>query len=274
MLAACAPGVLDPAGPVAAGERTILINSVAIMLSIIVPVIVLTLAFAWWFRAGNTSARYRPEFTYSGRLELLVWSIPLLAVIFLAGIAWIGSHTLEPSRPIASRQRAVPVQVIALNWKWLFIYPEQGIATVNRLVVPVGTPVSFRITSATVMNSFFVPRLGSQIYAMSGMDARLNLRADRPGRFRGMSAHYSGEGFSDMTFIVHAVPPAAFAGWVASTKANGPVLDDGNYARLAMHEAASRPFTFRAARPGLYDEVVKQAGTTLREAAYHAGRED
>lgn len=269
---ACEPGVLNPAGPVAAGERSILLNSLAIMLAIIVPVIVLTLGFAWWFRAGNTRAKYRPDWAYSGQLELLVWSIPVLAVIFLAGIGWIGSHQLEPSRPLESKRRAIPVQVVALNWKWLFIYPEQGVATVNRLVIPVGTPISFRITSATVMNSFFVPRLGSQIYAMSGMDAKLNLQADQPGRFRGISAHYSGEGFADMNFKVDAVSPAQFAGWVQATRGAGLPLDDGNYQRLAVHEAASRPFTFGAVQPGLYDAVVEQAGATMHRPAQHSGR--
>ena len=273
-LAGCAPSVLNPAGPVAANERTILLNSLAIMLTIIVPVIVLTLVFAWGFRAGNARARYRPDWSYSGRLELLVWSIPLLAIIFLGGIGWVGSHQLEPSRPLAARQRALSVQVIALDWKWLFIYPEQGVATINRLVIPAGQPVAFRITSGTVMNSFFVPRLGSQIYAMSGMDATLHLQADQPGRYRGLSAHYSGAGFPDMEFAVDAVPQAAFGQWIATTRAAGPVLDGPAFVRLAAHEAAARPSTFRAALPGLYDHVVAQGGAAVREPIRHAGRED
>ena len=273
-LAACEPGVLHPAGPVAAAERTILLNSLAIMLAIIVPTIVATLVFAWWFRAGNTRAKYRPDWSYSGQLELLVWSIPLLAVIFLAGIAWTGSHQLEPSRPLESNQRALPVQVIALDWKWLFIYPEQGVASVNRLVVPAGRPIAFRITSATVMNSFFVPRLGSQIYAMSGMDAKLHLQADRPGRYRGLSAHYSGAGFADMTFAVDAVAPAAFGQWVAGVRQTGPALDGPTYTRIAAQEATMRPVTFRAVAPGLYDAVVRQAGTGTRDTVKHSGREE
>jgi cytochrome o ubiquinol oxidase subunit 2 len=274
LLGACAPSVLDPAGPVAANERTILLNSLAIMLAIIVPTIIATLAFAWWFRAGNTRAKYRPDWSYSGQLELLVWSIPLLAVIFLAGIAWVGSHQLEPSRPLPSRQRPVLVQVVSLDWKWLFIYPEQGVATINHLVIPAGQPVAFRITSGTVMNSFFVPRLGSQIYAMSGMDAKLHLQADRPGRFRGMSAHYSGAGFADMGFQVDAVPPQAFGQWVGTTRQAGPILDGPAYLRLAAHEATARPSSFRAVLPGLYDKVLQQAGATMREPTQHAGRED
>ena len=269
-LAACEPGVLDPAGPVAAGDRTVMLNALVVMLAIIVPVIVLTLAFAWWFRAGNTRATYRPDWSFSGQLELLVWSIPLLAVIFLAGIGWIGSHRLDPARPLPGR--AVPVQVVALDWKWLFIYPDQGVATINHLVVPAGRPVALRLTSATVMNSFFVPRLGSQLYAMSGMDAKLNLQADRPGRYRGLSAHYSGEGFADMTFAVDALPGGGFEQWAARAKGAGPALDDATYRRLALTEATARPATFGAVQPGLYDAVVADAGTTARRPLKHAGR--
>jgi cytochrome o ubiquinol oxidase subunit 2 len=261
----CAPALLDPAGPVAAGERTLLINSVAIMLGIVVPVIVATIVFAWWFRASNARARHRPDWSYSGKLELLVWSVPLLVIIFLGGMGWIASHRLDPSRPIAARQRPLTVQVIALDWKWLFIYPEQGIASVNRMVIPVGTPVTFRITSATVMNSFFVPRLGSQIYAMAGMEAKLNLMADRPGRFRGLSAHYSGEGFSDMAFAVDAVPAGAFAGWVAKAKGQGPALDGRAYLALAQHKAAARPFTYRSVPAGFFAAAVRQAGAPVHD---------
>ncbi len=274
LLAACEPGVLNPAGPVAAGERTVLLNSLVIMLGIVIPTIVATLAFAWWFRAGNTRATYLPTWTYSGRVELLVWSVPALVVIFLAGITWIGSHDLAPEKPLASKVAPIEVQVVALDWKWLFIYPGQNVATVNRLVIPVGTPVRFRITSGTVMNSFFVPQLGSQIYAMSGMDSRLHLQADRPGRYRGMSAHYSGEGFADMNFVVDAVPRAQFAGWVAQTRAAGPLLDGPGFAKLAREASSVKtPFSYRAVLPGLYDRIVAHAGAAVRDTA-DSGRED
>jgi cytochrome o ubiquinol oxidase subunit 2 len=272
MLTACAPGVLAPAGPVAAGERTILLNSLFIMLGIVVPTMLVTLLFAWWFRAGNTKAKYLPEWSYSGRLELLVWSVPALIVIFLGGITWIGSHQLAPERPLDSTVRPIPVQVVALDWKWLFIYPEQGVASVNRLVIPAGTPIAFRVTSATVMNSFFVPQLGSQIYAMSGMDAKLHLQADRPGRFMGISAHYSGEGFADMQFAVDVVPPAQFAIWARRTKGAGPVLDVAGFMKLAQVSATSKPFSYRAIEPRLYDRIVANAGAPVRESA-RSGRE-
>jgi cytochrome o ubiquinol oxidase subunit 2 len=273
MVAACSPGVLDPAGPVAAGNRTILLNSLFIMLGIVIPTMVLAVGFAWWFRDGNARAKYLPEWSYSGRVELLVWSIPALVVIFLAGITWIGTHQLAPERPLDSKVRPITVQVVSLDWKWLFIYPEQGIASVNRLVIPAGTPINFRITSGTVMNSFFVPQLGSQIYAMAGMDAKLHLQADRPGRYQGMSAHYSGEGFADMHFATDAVPPRQFAGWVAQARAQGPGLDAPGFVQLARKSVDVKPYTYRAVQPGLYDRIVRNVGAPVSFTA-KGGRED
>jgi len=267
-----APGILDPAGPVASAERLILFNSLAIMLAIVVPVIALAAGFAWWFRAGNPRAAYRPDWSYSGRLELLVWSIPALVVIFLGGIAWVGSHRLAPERPLASKRPAVRVEAVSLDWKWLFIYPDYGVASVNRLVMPIGRPVSFRITSATVMNSLMVPQLGGQMYAMSGMVGRLHYQADRPGRFEGLSAHYSGEGFADMRFVADAVPPDRFARFVAAARARGPVLDDRGYRLLERKSQNVAPYTYRAVAPGLFDRAVKLAGTDQAEQA-RGGRE-
>src|SRR5438270_3305695 len=151
------------------------------MLAIIVPVMVARIRFAWWFRRGNSKAAYLPDWEYSGAIEMVVWAIPALTVMLLGGIVWIGSHDLEPSKALKSNVQPLNVEVVSLDWKWLFIYPDQGIATVNQLVVPAGTPVNFRLTSATVMNSFFIPQLGSQIYTMGGMTTHLNLLADAPG---------------------------------------------------------------------------------------------
>ncbi|EZP48856.1 ubiquinol oxidase subunit II [Sphingomonas sp. RIT328] len=271
-LGGCAPALLDPAGPVAAGEKTLLINSLAVMLGIVIPVIVLTLAFAFWFRSGNGRAKHRPEFAYSGKLELLVWSVPLLVIIFLGGMGWIASHELDPRRPLAATRKPITIQVVALDWKWLFIYPEQGIATVNRVVVPAGTPVDFRITSATVMNSFFVPRLGSQIYAMAGMEAKLNLMADRPGRFHGLSAHYSGEGFSDMDFTVDAVPAQQFAGWAAKMRGRGPALTAASYHALARQKGNVTPFAYGSVPRGFFAAAVREAGAPVHETD-NGGRE-
>src|SRR5271168_1305095 len=212
LMTSCNEGVLDPRGPVGNAERVILYNSTAIMLAVIIPVIVLTLVFAWWFRARNSQARYRPDWEYSGRIEMIIWSIPALVILFLGGIAWTGSHDLDPPVPLKESTAPLDIEVISLDWRWLFIYPHEGIASVNRLVVPAGVPLRFRLTSTTVMNSFFVPQLGSQIYAMPNMVTRLNLQADQPGTFEGLSAQFSGDGFSDMRFDVMSTGSEAFKG--------------------------------------------------------------
>ena len=238
-------------------ERQILFNSLGIMLAIVIPTILATLGVAFWFRSSNERARYRPDFEYSGRLEMLVWSIPAMTVLLVGGVAWVGSHDLDPRKPIASTVKPVNVQVVSLDWKWLFIYPDQGIASVNKLTVPVGTPISFELTSSGVMNSFFVPQLGSQIYTMAGMVTRLHLQADHPGTYRGLSAQYSGDGFSDMRFTVDAVPDDGFAQWVRRRRASaGPVLDAQAYADLAKPSKAVAPFTYRAVAPDLFNSIV------------------
>lgn len=259
LLAGCSrSSILDPAGTIAANNRQIMIDAFAIMMAIIVPTIIATLVFAWHYRAGNTRATYRPDFVYSGRIELIVWAIPILTIMFLGGVIWIGSHRLDPHRAIPSKLPPLDVQVIVLDWKWLFIYPAQGIATVNRLIVPVGVPVHFRLTSASVMNVFFVPRLGSQIYAMNGMQTELWLRADQPGAYYGRSAHFSGDGFPQMHFTTHAVPPAAFADWAARARGQGPALTAATYPQLAQQSRAVPPFTIGSVQPGLFDAVVRQ----------------
>src|ERR1700751_4269006 len=183
ILGGCSEGVLDPKGPIAAAERQILLNALGIMLAIVIPTILATLGVAYWFRSSNRRARYLPDFVYSGRIEMLVWSIPAMTVLLVGGVAWVGSHDLDPRKPIASTAKPVTVQAVSLDWKWLFIYPEQGIASVNHLTVPAGTPISLELTSATVMNSFFVPQLAGQIYTMSGMMTRLQLQAAHAGSY-------------------------------------------------------------------------------------------
>jgi cytochrome o ubiquinol oxidase subunit 2 len=248
-------GVLNPAGPVGAGERIILFDSMAIMLAIVIPTMVCTLLFAWWYRASNMSAKYLPEWSYSGRLELLVWSIPTLVVLFLGGIAWEGSHDLDPAAPLAGKTQPLQVQVVSLDWKWLFIYPQQHVASVNRLIVPAGVPIHFELTSATVMNSFFVPQLGSQIYTMAGMATELNLLADQPGEYSGLSAQFSGDGFSDMRFIVSAMPQAKFDAWIAAAHGSPP-LDAAAYAALAADHASTNAATFGAVTGNLFHDIV------------------
>jgi cytochrome o ubiquinol oxidase subunit 2 len=252
-----AEGILDPQGPIAAAERLILMNSTGIMLVVVVPVIILILTFAWWYRASNKRAAYRPEWSYSGQIEMVVWAIPAMVVILLAGVGWTGSHRLDPARKIASSAAPIRIQVIALDWKWLFIYPDQGVAAVNEVVIPTGTPVEFLLSSATVMNAFFVPQLGSQIYTMPGMAVRLNLLADHTGDYPGFSSHFSGDGFSDMRFMVHAIPPAQFPAWVERTRGDGARLDTAAYARLAAAQAGAPVQTFRDVERGLFDRAIE-----------------
>jgi cytochrome o ubiquinol oxidase subunit II len=255
-LSGCAEGILDPKGPIAIAERQILFNALGIMLAIVIPTILATLGVAAWFRASNRRARYLPNFEYSGRLEVLVWAIPAMTVILVGGVAWVGAHDLDPRKPMASTTKPITVQVVSLDWKWLFIYRDEGIATVNQLTIPVGTPVNFALTSSGVMNSFFVPQLGSQIYTMAGMVTRLELQADHPGTYRGLSAQFSGDGFADMRFNVDAVPAEDFARWVDATRSAGPVLDAQAYAELAKPSSAVAPFTYRAVAPDLFGGIV------------------
>jgi cytochrome o ubiquinol oxidase subunit 2 len=256
LIGGCNRGVFDPVGPVAAQEKQILINSTAIMLAIIIPTMIATVAFAWWFRAGNKKATYRPDWEYSGAIEMVVWAIPALTIMLLGGIAWIGSHDLEPSKPLKSANRPLKVEVVSLDWKWLFIYPDQGVATVNQLVVPAGTPVSFRLTSATVWNSFFVPQMGSMIYTMPRMTTRLNLQADRAGTYNGLSSHFSGDGFPGMQFQVRALPPDQFATWAQGAHGSQLKLDGRSYAELSKPSSYVKPMTFGAVAPGLFDAIV------------------
>jgi len=254
-LSACNRGVLDPVGPVGAAEKTILINSTAIMLAIIIPTMIATVAVAWWFRAGNKKATYRPDWEYSGAIEMVVWGIPALTVLLLGGIAWIGSHDLDPYKPLPSKSPPIEVQVVSLDWKWLFIYPDQGIATVNQLVVPAGTPVHFSLTSATVWNVFFVPQMGTMIYTMPRMTTQLNLQADRQGTFDGLSAHFSGDGFPGMNFKVHSVPPQQFAAWAAAAR-SGPQLDIATYDELQKPSSYVKPLVYGSVDPRLFEAIV------------------
>src|SRR5271167_3117081 len=257
-LEGCHTAVLSPAGPIGAADRRILLDALAIMLAIVIPTILATLAFAWWFRASNTRARHQPTWSYSGRLELIVWAIPALVVFFLGGIAWIGSHLLDPARPLSTGAKPLEIQVVSLDWKWLFIYPEQGVASVNDLVAPAGVPLHFEITSASVFNVFFVPQLGSEIYSMYGMTTQLNLQADRPGTYHGLSAHFSGDGFSDMAFDLHAVTAEQFSAWATAAGASGPVLDEAAYRNLLTQSKNVRPYTYRAVQRDLYGDIVLQ----------------
>jgi cytochrome o ubiquinol oxidase subunit 2 len=257
LLGACDASIVAPAGPVGRAERQILFNALAIMLTVVIPTIVATFVFAWWFRASNTKARYLPDWAYSGRLELITWSIPTLIILFLSGVIWTGSHDLDPAR--RRGEHALEIQVVSLDWKWLFIYPEQRVASVNQAVVPTGMPVHFSLTSASVMNQFFVPQLGGMIATMNRMVTHLNVQADRSGTFYGQSAQFSGDGFSDMHFLVRAVPDREFANWVDTARRDGPSLDRVRYSQLAEQSRNVAPFTYRNIDPDLFDAIVNHS---------------
>jgi len=256
LLNGCGSGVLAPVGPIADGERLILLDALGIMLVIVVPTILAVLLFAWWYRASNNAAVHLPEWAYSGKLEVLVWAIPAFVVLFLGGVAWIGSHQLDPSRPIASSKAPLEIEVVSLDWRWLFIYPGQHVATINRLVVPVGTPVHFRITSSSVMNVFFIPRLGGEIYAMSGMATQLNLLGESTGTFPGLSAQFSGDGFADMSFRTEVVTAAQFKTFLDQAQAAPTRLDDDAYRVLERQSHDAREQVFGTVASGLFDRIV------------------
>ena len=257
-LSACSHGILDPQGPVGIAEERILIASVGVMLSIVIPTIIAIAAFAWWFRESNHRARHLPTWAYSGRIELIVWSIPVLVILLLGGVTWIGSHQLDPAVPLTTSAAPLEIQVVALDWKWLFIYPRSKTASVNELFLPIQTPVHFSITSASVLNAFFIPQLGSMIYAMNGMTTQLNLQADEAGVFRGLSTHFSGDGFSDMHFQVHALSQADFAAWIAKAGSGDPLLDDDGY-RALSRQSTNMPANYRLADPELFRRIASQA---------------
>ena len=252
LLSGCKGGILDPKGPIGADEKSLILTATFLMLLVVVPVILMTLVFAWKYRASNTAAVYTPKWAHSTKIEVVVWTIPVIIVIGLAILAWETTHKLDPYRPLDSAKAPIKVDVVALNWKWLFIYPDLGIATVNQLAFPKDTPVNFRITSDVAMNSFFIPQLGGQIYAMAGMETKLHLLANEAGSYDGMSANYSGAGFSGMKFKAIATEtPEDFQAWVAKVKAQATPLDAQAYLALAQPSENNPPAYFTAAEPRL-----------------------
>lgn len=265
LLAGCQGGILDPKGQVAADEKSLIITATVLMLLVVIPVIVLTLVFAWKYRASNTEAEYQPKWSHSNKIEAVVWIVPILIVSCLAVVAWNTTHKLDPYRPLDSDKKPINVQVVALNWKWLFIYPDYGIASVNQLEFPKDVPVNFRITSDAAMNSFFIPQLGGQIYAMAGMETKLHLIANETGTYKGISSNYSGAGFSGMKFDAIATPTAAeFEAWVQQVRSSAPKLDANAYLELAKPSENNPASYYTIAEPRLFDAVLHK---------YMAGRQ-
>lgn len=257
--------VLDPAGDVARQQGDLVVISTLLMLIIIVPVMALTCWFAWKYRAANTQATYKPDWDHSTQLELLIWAVPLLIIICLGAVTWVGTHLLDPYRPLARTAPGQPVgadvkplevQVVALHWKWLFIYPEQGIATVNELAVPEGRPLKFRISSSSVMNSFYVPAMAGQIYAMPGMETKLHAVFNETGNYEGFSANYSGAGFSNMRFGVRSMTPAGFERWANQARERGTTLDRAAYLKLERPSEKEPVRRYATVETGLFDRVV------------------
>src|SRR3569832_840145 len=241
LLSGCNSVLLNPSGSVAAQQSHLIVQSTFLMLLIVIPVIVLTVVFAWKYRQSNKEATYTPDWDHSTQLELVIWAAPLLIIICLGALTWMGTHLLDPYRsldrvssnhPVPAKTAPLVVNVVALDWKWLFIYPEYGIATVNDLAAPVDRPISFRITSATVMNSFYIPALAGQIYAMAGMETKLHAVINEPGTFEGFSANYSGAGFSGMRFTFHGLDKRGFDAWMAKAKSGGGDLSREAYMQL------------------------------------------
>ena len=288
-LGGCNTVVMNPAGDVARQQSSLIVWSTVLMLLIIVPVMILTVLFAWRYRAGNEDAPYEPDWDHSTQLELVIWSAPLLIIIALGALTWVSTHLLDPYRPLAPGAKAAPgkttappaaapaplvVEVVSLDWKWLFIYPEQGVATVNELVVPVDRPVRFQMTSSSVMNTLWIPAMAGMIYTMPGMETVLHGVLNQRGTFRGQSANYSGAGFSGMHFQTHSVTAARFDQWVAGVKRQPRRLDAGTYLQLERPSENVRPIGFGAVDPGLFRRIVAMCvkpGTSCMQGMSHGG---
>lgn len=272
LLSGCDAVLISPAGDVARQQRDLIIISVVLMLIIIIPVIVMTFVFAWKYRESNKAAHheYDPEWNHSTVLELLIWSAPLLIIIALGAVTWTSTHKLDPYRPlervdhvraVAPETKPLVVEVVALDWKWLFFYPEQGIATVNEMAAPMDRPIEFHITASTVMNAFFVPSMAGMIYAMPGMETKLRGVMNKTGNFEGISANYSGAGFSDMRFTLHSVSDADFDAWVAKVKADGGHLDRADYLKLEKPSEKEPVRYYGTVDAGLYNAILNQCVT-------------
>jgi cytochrome o ubiquinol oxidase subunit II len=254
-LCGCQLDVLHPDGPVGNREDSLIAITFAAMLIVVLPVIFMTLFFAWRYRAGG-NANYRPKWARSWTIEASVWGVPFVIVLFLSILNWRSTHLLDPYQALKSPGKSINIQVVALDWKWLFIYPDLHIASVNELEIPVKTQVNFLITSNGVMNVFFIPRLGTQIYAMAGMQTHLHLLAKNPGNFRGLSANFSGPGFSDMQFSTNAVDADHFDSWVKRVRSSPARLDEAGYAALAKPSLDNKVVHYGDVSPNLFNTII------------------
>lgn len=255
--------VLNPQGEIASRERDLLLFTTALSLVVVVPVFFMLALFSWKFREGNKKAKYTPDWDSNKFLETIWWGIPFAIILVLSVITWNSSHDLDPSKPIVSEVQPITIQVVALQWKWLFIYPEQQIASVNLVQFPEKTPLNFVITSDAPMNSFWIPSLGGQIYAMSGMSTKLHLIADTTGDFKGSSANISGQGFADMKFIARSSSTTDFDAWVKKVRTTSSSLDIDSYEELAKPGVQSAPSFYALSNTDLYDTIVMKYMTSM-----------
>jgi len=256
MLGGCKWTLLDPKGQVGLDERNLIITATILMLLVVVPVIIMTFAFAWKYRASNKDAVYAPKWSHSTKIEIAVWLVPVLIIIALGYVTYKSTHALDPYRPLESDVKPITIEVVAMDWKWLFIYPEQGIATVNKIVFPAHTPVNFRVTSDTVMNSFFIPGLGGQIYAMAGMQTKLHLIANQNAEMDGISANYSGAGFTGMKFKAIATTQEEFDAWVSEVKKAPKQLEQAEYEALSKPSQNNPVELYSSYTPNLFQLII------------------
>lgn len=272
LLSGCSSALMDPKGQVGEEQRVLIITAFVLMLIVVIPVIVMTLLFAYRYREGNKDASYTPDWAHSTAIEVVVWLIPCLIILVLAILTWITSHSLDPMKPITpdNNEEPLEIQAVSLDWKWLFIYPKQGIATVNEVAFPVDKSVHFSITSGSVMNSFWIPTLGSQIYAMAGMDSDLHLISDEKGVFAGRSTNYSGAGFSEMTFNAHSLSQANFDDWVSKVRASNDSLSfSRGYPELAEPSISAPVQYFSEVSPGLYGNILDSFRKAEKSSGEH-----
>lgn len=248
--------VMNPKGMIAMKQRKLIIQASLLMFIIVIPVLILTWVFAWKYREGNEKSKYTPDWSHNYLLEFIWWGVPFVIVIFLAIITWTSSHELNPFKPIDSNKKTLTIQVVSLDWKWLFIYPEQGIATVNFVQFPEKTPILFEITSDAPMNSFWIPRLGGQIYAMPGMRTKLNLIADETGEFRGASSNISGKGFAGMFFTAKSSTEQEFNRFVQSVRRSSKRLDMKTYNQLVVPSEYNPVAYYTLGQKGLFDQII------------------
>ncbi|OHA79392.1 MAG: ubiquinol oxidase subunit II [Candidatus Yonathbacteria bacterium RIFCSPHIGHO2_01_FULL_44_41] len=249
-------GVFNPKGIMALAERNLIITATLLMLIVVIPVFILLAVFAWRYRASNTKAKYTPDWQSNKALEIIWWTIPTIIIITLGTITWKSSHDLDPFKPLLSNVQPITIQVVALDWKWLFIYPEQNIATVNFVQFPKYTPVNFRITADAPMNSFWIPQLAGQIYAMAGMDTKLHIMAIGEGEYAGLSANYSGAGFSGMKFVAKASSQEEFDQWVQQVRQSPNTLSLYEYNKLAEKSKNNVVAYYSSAEDGLYGKII------------------